>query len=128
MSVRVAGANGSDIEKVEFVGPCNIFQYFHKMVDYFVDRGYVRDVSIRGAPYDWRFAAGNTIMHADKCMSLLPCLIYSNCMSWVYIEIPPGLTGEDTNSNLPAIETTRAGSESSDSNLPAIEIPSGLAL
>ena len=58
MSVCVVGGNGSDVRNVEFVGPFRIFPYFHKMVEYFVDRGYVRDVSIRAAPYDWRFAAG----------------------------------------------------------------------
>ena len=61
VSVRVVGANGSDVKDVEFVGPTfpiRIFPYFHNMVEYFVARGYVRDVSIRAAPYDWRFAAG----------------------------------------------------------------------
>ena len=69
VGVRVVGANGSDVKDVEFVGP--IFPYFHKMVEYFVDRGYVRNVSIRAAPYDWRFAAGiqqfsSPSMHASK--------------------------------------------------------------
>ena len=69
MSVRVVGANGSAVKDVEFVGP--IFPYFRKMVKYFVGRGYVRDVSIRAAPYDWRFAAGtqqfsSPSMHAFK--------------------------------------------------------------
>ena len=61
VSVRVVGANGSDVRNVEFVGPTfpiKIFPYLHKTVKYFVDRGYKRDVSIRAAPYDWRFAAG----------------------------------------------------------------------
>ena len=69
VSVRVVGANGSDVKDVEFVGP--IFPYFRKMVKYFVGRGYVRDVSIRAAPYDWRSAAGiqqfsSPSMHAFK--------------------------------------------------------------
>ena len=71
VSVRVVGANGSAVKDVEFVGPIRIFPYFHKMVEYFVERGYVRDVSIRAAPYDWRFAAGiqqfsSPSMHAFK--------------------------------------------------------------
>ena len=28
------------------------------ILDYFVDRGYVIDKSIRAAPYDWRLGAG----------------------------------------------------------------------
>ncbi len=46
----------------------NQFPLFHDMVEYFVDRGYARGKSIRGAPYDWRLAAGEkfsyTCMHA----------------------------------------------------------------
>ena len=36
-------------------------QYFHPMVDYFVDRGYRRGHDIRAAPYDWRLAGGEHI-------------------------------------------------------------------
>ena len=59
--VRVAGAAGSDVEKVEHVDTLKLLPYFHEMVDYFVARGYQRDISIRGAPYDWRFAAGTFV-------------------------------------------------------------------
>ena len=75
MSVRVVGANGSDVSKVEFLDPGRSVSYFHEMVEYFVDIGYVRDVSIRGAPYDWRFAAGiyviGTCSHACTCKRLV---------------------------------------------------------
>ena len=33
-------------------------QYFHMMVQHFVDKGYVRGKTIVGAPFDWRFAPG----------------------------------------------------------------------
>ena len=59
VSVRVAGADGRDVRKAEYLDDFGLVSYFHDMVEYFVDRGYVRDVSIRAAPYDWRFAAGN---------------------------------------------------------------------
>ena len=58
VSVRVAGADGRDVRKAEYLDGFGVVSYFHDMVEYFVDRGYVRDVSIRAAPYDWRFAAG----------------------------------------------------------------------
>ena len=32
--------------------------YLNTFVEYFVKRGYIRDTSIRAAPYDWRLAAG----------------------------------------------------------------------
>ena len=45
---------------VEYLNPgwINFAPNFHDMVEYFVDRGYVRGKSIRSAPYDWRLAAG----------------------------------------------------------------------
>ena len=58
VSVRVVGADGRDVRKAEYLDDFGLVSYFHDMVEYFVDRGYVRDVSIRAAPYDWRFAAG----------------------------------------------------------------------
>ena len=58
VSVRVVGADGRDVRNVEYLDDFGLVSYFHDMVEYFVDRGYVRDVSIRAAPYDWRFAAG----------------------------------------------------------------------
>lgn len=30
--------------------------YFHSMVQYLVNVGYVRNETVRGAPYDWRLA------------------------------------------------------------------------
>ena len=45
---------------VEYLDPglIDLIPYMHDMVEYFVDRGYVRGKSIRAAPYDWRLAAG----------------------------------------------------------------------
>ena len=49
-----------DTSSVEYLNPGFIdsFEYFHKTVKYFVDRGYKRGETIRAAPYDWRLAAG----------------------------------------------------------------------
>ena len=45
---------------MEYLNPglIDTIQYFHKTVDYFIDRGYKRGKTIRAAPYDWRLAAG----------------------------------------------------------------------
>ena len=45
------------IEELSQTG-LNDFPYFKDMVKYFVDRGYERGKSIRGAPYDWRYGPG----------------------------------------------------------------------
>ena len=47
---------------VDESGPSLMFPQFKEFVDYFVDRGYERDRTIRAAPYDWRLAAGTYIL------------------------------------------------------------------
>lgn len=32
--------------------------YFHDIIEHFDKKGYVRGETIRAAPFDWRFAAG----------------------------------------------------------------------
>ena len=56
--VKVPGFG--DTSSVEYLSPglIDTFEYFHKTVEYFVDRGYKRGETIRAAPYDWRLAAG----------------------------------------------------------------------
>ena len=48
-----------DIRRMEYLdadpGSQNIPQW-NLFVDYFVERGYERNKTIRAAPYDWRFA------------------------------------------------------------------------
>ena len=45
---------------IEYLDPNTKFwsvtNYFHDMVQHFVDKGYVRGKSIVGAPYDWRYS------------------------------------------------------------------------
>ena len=55
------------MKMVEYLADYSILPYFHDMVDYFVARGYQRDVSIRAAPYDWRFAAGINDRNSYLC-------------------------------------------------------------
>ena len=43
------------ISSIEFVGP---YPFYYPLVEYLVQRGYTRDVNIRGAPYDWRLNPG----------------------------------------------------------------------
>ena len=58
VNIKVPGAAGTDITKVEHLDSFGLYEYANHLVDYFVARGYVRDFSIRAMPYDWRFAAG----------------------------------------------------------------------
>ncbi len=55
------------------VGYINLGPYLHTMVEYFVKRGYKRDESIRGAPYDWRLAAGDLHNYRNAIIILYPC-------------------------------------------------------
>jgi len=61
VNIKVPGAAGTDITKVEYIDSLGNVGYANDFVDYFVARGYVRDFSIRAMPYDWRLAAGTYI-------------------------------------------------------------------
>ena len=58
VNIKVPGFG--DTSSVEYLNPglIDTVEYFHDMVEYFVDRGYKRGQTIRAAPYDWRLAAG----------------------------------------------------------------------
>ncbi len=68
-------------------------KYFHETVDYFVDRGYVRDKSIRGAPYDWRLAPGEKSFSSqlkNECSTKLnqfECFFYYACMRKWHVHV-----------------------------------------
>ena len=58
MQIRVTGFG--DTHSVEFLDSYGyLVPYFYYFVDFFTKHGYVRGVSIRAAPYDWRFTPGN---------------------------------------------------------------------
>ena len=61
VNIKVPGAAGTDITKVEHLDSLRVYGYANDFVDYFVARGYVRDFSIRAMPYDWRLAPGMCI-------------------------------------------------------------------
>ncbi len=60
VEVIVPGFGGT--ETVEYLDTIRLIHYFHKFVNFFVQNGYVRGETIRAAPYDWRLAAGSSIV------------------------------------------------------------------
>ena len=70
VTIRVPGFG--ETETIEYYNTDNLIRVpgFNDFVQYFVDRGYVRGKTIRGAPYDWRLAAGNKMI--------------MNCMMYMY--------------------------------------------
>ena len=60
VNIRVPGFGNTS--SIEYLDPgeegLSVTQYFHDLVQHFVDKGYVRGKTIVGAPYDWRFAPG----------------------------------------------------------------------
>ena len=58
VTIRVPGFGQT--ETIEFVNSDDVVSVpgYNTLVQYFVDRGYVRGKTIRAAPYDWRLAAG----------------------------------------------------------------------
>lgn len=60
VTTRIPGFK--DTFSVEYLDPATKWfpptNYFHVMVEHFVDKGYTRGKDIVGAPYDWRYAPG----------------------------------------------------------------------
>ena len=71
-NVEIVVPGFGDTSSVEYLTPNFILtkfkdlKYFRRMVKYFVDRGYKRGKTIRAAPYDWRLAAGTSIVYVVK--------------------------------------------------------------
>ena len=77
MNIKVPGFG--DTSSVEYLNPGllkDTIEYFHDMVEYFVDRGYKRGKTIRAAPYDWRLAAGKAMSLIKYCVGNLQCFLY----------------------------------------------------
>ena len=67
-NVRIIVPGFGETSSVEYLSPNFIlakfkdFRYFDRLVEYFVYHGYKRGKTIRAAPYDWRLAAGMSIV------------------------------------------------------------------
>ena len=63
MEIRVPGFG--ETKTVEYLTTEDIpmADYMNELVEYFVERGYVRNKTIRAAPYDWRLSASTCIMN-----------------------------------------------------------------
>ena len=55
--MNVTAANFGSTSSVETLDLEDTDRYFFRFVDYFAQRGYIRDVNIRAAPYDNRLGA-----------------------------------------------------------------------
>ena len=58
MDVIITVANFANTSSVEFLDLGTSEPQFFGLVEYFVQRGYSRDVNIRAAPYDYRLSTG----------------------------------------------------------------------
>ena len=61
MDVTVTAANFGSTSSVEFLDVNRLASVFYPFVQYFVQRGYTRDVNIRAAPYDYRLSTGKLV-------------------------------------------------------------------
>ena len=78
VEVRVPGFD--DIARVEYLdadpGSQNIPNWIF-FVDYFVERGYERNKTIRAAPYDWRLAASKRSLANNITNAKVPTRIWT---------------------------------------------------
>ncbi|XP_067853543.1 phosphatidylcholine-sterol acyltransferase [Heptranchias perlo] len=56
---------------VEYLDPLKLAGYLHALVQFLVNVGYVRDETIRAAPYDWRVAAYEQEEYFDKLKRMI---------------------------------------------------------
>lgn len=68
--VEIETRDFGDTNSIEYLDPSMTFfettNYFHDMVQHFVDKGYTRGETIRGAPFDWRFAPGKLHVYKNE--------------------------------------------------------------
>ena len=58
VQIRAAGFGGTS--SIEYLDPDNfLVPYLIDFVEFFTKHGYVKEISLRGAPYDWRLTPGN---------------------------------------------------------------------
>ncbi|XP_013867643.1 phosphatidylcholine-sterol acyltransferase [Austrofundulus limnaeus] len=69
VQVRVPGFG--ETYSVEFLDYNKLAGYFHSMVQHLVNVGYVRNETVRGAPYDWRRAPHENAEYFTKLQGLV---------------------------------------------------------
>ncbi|XP_053741102.1 phosphatidylcholine-sterol acyltransferase [Synchiropus splendidus] len=69
VEVRVPGFGQT--YPIEFLDFNNLAGYFHTMVQHLVNIGYVRNATIRGAPYDWRYTPNENQEYLAKLRGLV---------------------------------------------------------
>ncbi|XP_067905710.1 phosphatidylcholine-sterol acyltransferase isoform X1 [Heterodontus francisci] len=56
---------------VEYLDPLEVAGYLHTFVQFMVNTGYIRDETVRAAPYDWRVAAYEQEEYFDKLKKMI---------------------------------------------------------
>ncbi|XP_068595195.1 phosphatidylcholine-sterol acyltransferase [Brachionichthys hirsutus] len=69
VQVRVPGFGQT--YPIEFLDSGRLAGYFHTMVQHLVNMGYVRNETVRGAPYDWRLAPNGNAEYFTKLQDLV---------------------------------------------------------
>ncbi|XP_028304699.1 phosphatidylcholine-sterol acyltransferase [Gouania willdenowi] len=69
VEVRVPGFGQTS--SIEFLDQNKLSGYFHTMVQHLVNAGYVRNETVRGAPYDWRLSPNENTEYLEKLKDLV---------------------------------------------------------
>ena len=80
IEVRVPGFRLTDT--VEYLDDAKLVGYFNKFVKYFVGKGYVKNKTIRAAPYDWRLAPGKPIYNRSWVANTVKSQLSALGFSW----------------------------------------------
>lgn len=57
--VQIRAGGFGDMSLVDYLDPDKLIAYFHHFTEFFTKHGYVKGVSLRAAPYDWRLSPGS---------------------------------------------------------------------
>nr|XP_033797172.1 phosphatidylcholine-sterol acyltransferase-like isoform X1 [Geotrypetes seraphini] len=69
VDIRIPGFGKTS--SVEFIDKGQLAGYLHTLVQHLVNNGYVRDETVRAAPYDWRIAANEQEEYIEKLKGLI---------------------------------------------------------
>ena len=73
--VQIRAPGFGDTSSVDYLDPYNyLIPYFHEFIKFFSKYGYVKGVSLRAAPYDWRLTPGSNHSNHYRC-NLLCCFL-----------------------------------------------------
>ena len=87
VEIRVPGFGRTS--SIEYLDPSLKFfaNYFHDMIQWFVDKGYTRGKDIVGAPYDWRYSPSKFSYTCEMMYFVVPHWSTCKAKVWIFVSM-----------------------------------------